>query len=137
MKIIVPLSIFVLSTSLAYAEIIVDVTKIAGKTQKQVAGYLGKETSCSKSKYGRKCLYKKGKTEIVFINGKADWITVDAIDNILFSTTALGSLGLKKAAPSFKNSFTLRWESIQGLSSVSIFKGTSTSDYAYIIVKTK
>ena len=137
MKRIVPTIIFILSISIAHAEVIVDVTKIAGKSQKDVAAYLGKEVSCSKSKYGKKCQYKKGETEIVFIKGKADWITVEGVDNVPFSKSALSTLGLKETYPSFKNNFTLRWEPIQGFRSVSLFKGASMSDYAYIKVKTK
>jgi len=137
MKKAVPTIILVLSVGIAHAEVIVDVTKIAGKSQKDVTAYLGKEISCSKSKYGKKCQFKKGETEIVFIKGKADWITVEGIDNVPFSKSALSALGLREKRPSFKNDFTLRWESIQGLRSVSVFKGTSKSDYAYIKVKTK
>lgn len=137
MKKIVPAIIITLSVGIAHAETIVNVTKIAGKSQKEVAAYLGKEMSCGKSKYGKKCQYKKGETEIVFIKGKADWITVEGINNVPFSKSALSALGLKEKRPSFKNNFTLRWEPIQGLRSVSVFKGASKSDYAYIKVKTK
>lgn len=124
-------------TNLAYAEAIIDVTKIAGKTEAEVSSYLGQPISCGKSKYGKKCQYEKGETEIVFIKGKADWITVEGIDHIPFSKSALIAIGLKEASPSFSNNFTLRWNSIQGLMEVSIFKGASKSDYAYIKVKTK
>jgi len=137
MKKVIPTIILILSAGIAHAEAIVDVTKIAGKTQKDVTAYLGKEISCGKNKYGKKCQYKKGETEIVFIKGKADWITVEGIDNVPFSKSALSALGLKEKSPSFKNNFTLRWEPIQGLLSVSVFKGASKSDYAYIKVKTK
>jgi len=121
----------------ALAEAIVDVTKIAGKSQKDVAAYLGKEISCGKSKFGEKCQYKKGGTEIVFIKGKADWITVEELESVPFSKSALQAIGLKVMRPSFKNNFVLKWEPIQGLRSVSIFKGASNSDYAYIKVKTE
>jgi hypothetical protein len=123
--------------SMAYAEPIVDVLKIAGKSEKQVKSYLGEPKSCSKIKYGNKCQYTKGETEIVFINGKADWITIDGIDSVPFSKSALTVLGLKEVNPSFKNNFTLRWNSIQGLMELSLFKGSANSDYAYIKTKTK
>ena len=116
---------------------VVDVTKIEGKTQAQVSNVLGKPTKCSKSKYGSKCSYSVGETEIVFINGKADWITIEGIDNIPFNSQALKSIGISPIKPSFKNNFTLRWSSIQGLREVSIFKGEKNSDYAYIKVFTK
>ena len=93
---------------------------------------LGEPTNCSKSKYGQKCFYSVAETEIVFINGKADWITVEGIDNIPFNQKALKSIGIAPATPSFKNNFTLRWTSIQGFKEVSIFKGATNSDYAYI-----
>lgn len=79
----------------------------------------------------------KGETEIVFINGNADWITIEDIDEIPFNKSALSAIGLKEARPSFSSNLTLRWNSIQGLMEVSIFKGTSKADYAYIKVKTK
>ena len=137
MKTIVAAIVIVFFVSIVHAETIVDVTKIAGKSQKDIAAYLGKEISCGKSKYGKKCQYKKGETEIVFIKGKADWITIEGIDNVPFSKSAIKALGLKEESPSFKNDSTLRWEPIQGMRSVSVFKGASNSDYAYIKVKTK
>jgi len=119
------------------ADVIIDVTKIAGGKESDVATYLGNPSSCGNSKYGKKCQYEKGDTEIVFIQGKADWITIEGIDHIPFSKTALGALGLKETRPTFSSNFTLRWESIQGLREVSLFKGGASSDYAYIKVKTK
>jgi hypothetical protein len=126
-----------LIASSVYAEPVVDVTKIAGKGEKDVASYLGNPSSCSNSKYGKKCKYAKGETEIVFIHKKADWITIEGIDHVPFSKASLEALGLKEARPSFSSDFTLRWKSIQGLMEVSLFKGAALSDYAYIKVKTE
>lgn len=126
-----------LFTASAFAAPVVDVLKIAGKSKNAVASVLGNELSCGKSKYGEKCQYQKGETEIVFINGKADWITIEGIDHLPFSSKALDAIGLKNTKPTFSNGSTLRWSSIQGLMEVSIFKGASTSDYAYIKVRTK
>lgn len=122
---------------LARAEAIVDVTKLAGKTEKQVAAYLGAPASCGNSKHGKKCQYDKGQTEVIFIGGTADWITVAAIDQVPFSKAALGALGLEETSPSFANAFVMRWESIEGLREVSLFRGASGCDYAYIKVKTQ
>lgn len=126
-----------LFAGLAQAAPVVDVTKIAGKSENEVAKYLGKPSSCGKSKQGKKCQYNKGETEIVFIQGKADWITVEGIDQIPFTNAALVALGLKEAGPAFSNNFTKRWERIEDLREVSLFKGASSSDYAYIKVTTK
>ena len=133
-KLVLSLTLF---SSMSFSSTLIDVVKVAGKNQAQVAEILGKATSCSKSKYGQKCSYTVAETEIFFINGKADWITVEGIDNVPFDNTALKSIGLTPIKPSFKNNFTLRWSSIQGLGEVSIFKGATNSDYAYIKAFTK
>jgi len=126
-----------LFSSVALSSPLIDVAKVAGKIQSQVAELLGQPTNCSKSKYGQKCSYSVAETEIVFINGKADWITIEGIDNIPFNRNVLKSIGISPTKPNFKNNFTLRWSSIQGLKEVSIFKGATNSDYAYIKVFTK
>lgn len=57
--------------------------QIAGKTQSQIAKLYGKPTSAETVKPSRtpcpcpKRIYKGGEIEIVFINGKADWITIN------------------------------------------------------------
>lgn len=135
-KTIIAITILAISST-GYAEMLVDVTKIAGKTKSEINAYLGSPTSCGNSKYGEKCQYEKGEIEIIFINKKADWITIEGIDSVPFSPAALSAIGLKEKKPSFKNNFTLRWDSIQGLNEVSIFKGATNSDYAYIKTKTK
>ncbi len=129
--------LFAVSAITVHSEVVVDITKVAGKTEKEVSTYLGEPTSSKETKYGKKCQYEKGETEIVFIKGNADWITIEGIDDIPFSKSALSAIGLKEAYPTFSDNFTLRWEATQGLLSVSIFKGTKNSDYAYIKVKTK
>lgn len=137
MKNILIFCILTLSSNFALAGEVLDISKIAGKNEKEVSNYLGNPISCSSSKYGKKCQYKKGETEIIFINKKADWITVEAIDNIPFNENAISALGLKTGKPSFSSSNALRWESKQNLLEVSIFKGVSNCDYAYIKVQTK
>jgi len=137
MKQIVFASVIAVASNIAVADAVIDVTKIAGKSKSEITSYLGKPSSCGSSKYGEKCQYKKGETEIVFIAGKADWITVEGVDEIPFSSAVLGALGLEDKTPTFKNDLTLRWEGIQGIMEVSVFKGASASDYAYIKVKTK
>ena len=124
-------------SSQASAEVIIDIFSIAGKSKHEVSEVLGKPTSCGSSKYGEKCQFKKAETEIVFIKGKADWITVEGLDNYPFKNETLKEIGLKQSNPTFSNAFTKRWEYKQGLLSVSLFKGERNSDYAYIKVYTK
>lgn len=123
--------------SVAAAEPIVDITKFAGQSEDRATGYLGAPTTCSKSKHGKKCLYRKGDTEIVYIGGIADWITVGGSGQIPFSKSGLTALGLKEEAPSFSNEFVIRWTNIPGFLEISLFEGSSSADYAYIKVKTK
>ena len=137
MRKILLIALTTFTASIAQAAPVVEVLEIAGKSESEVAAYLGAPSSCGKSKYGKKCQYAKGETEIVFIKGKADWITVEGIDSIPFSKSALAAIGLERASPSFSNNFTLRWNNIQGLMEVSLFKGAAQSDYAYIKTKTK
>lgn len=115
------------------AEPIVDVPKIAGKSLAEVSAILGEPNSCETIKYGRKCFYKVAETEVVFIAGKADWITVNALDKVPYSTDALPLLGFEKRNPSFSNENVIHWENIPGFLEVNINPGEAGSIfYAYI-----
>lgn len=121
---------------LAQAEVVVDVTQIAGKSQKQVAAYLGKPKRCEQIKYGKKCYYKKAQTEVVFINHQADWITVNDMQDAPFALTTIRALGLRFEMPDFTNRHVIRWKNIQGLLSVALNPagpvGEQTVFFAYI-----
>lgn len=120
----------------AIAEVI-DVTQIASKSQKDVQAYLGEPTHCESSKYGPKCYYDKGETEIVFIRNKADWITVEALDDKPFDASILTELGLIPQQPTHQTKHVLRWQHRpEGYLSVSVFPGQTNTDYAYIKVTT-
>ena len=117
--------------------VVVDVSKIAGKSQSDTSALLGAPVSCELVTYGEKCFYRTGNTEIVFISGKADWITVGALDGAPYSSDVLPLLGLKKMDASFSNEHTIRWEEIPGLLEVSIFPGQSGAGYAHIKTATR
>mgnify|MGYP003624254302 FL=1 len=129
--------LLLISGSVQAGEIVLDVPALVGKSKADVSKILGGPISCGSSKYGEKCQFKKAETEIVFIKGKADWVTVEGIDDKPFSDATIQLLGFKAQKPSFSNSFSKRWEPLQGLISVSLFKGSSSSDYAYIKAYTK
>ncbi|MGR9014682.1 MAG: hypothetical protein ACU83U_13670 [Gammaproteobacteria bacterium] len=57
-------------------EVLFDIPKIAGKTEAEVEVLLGEPVFCSKSGATINCSYRDNEIEIVFIDGKADWITV-------------------------------------------------------------
>lgn len=137
MKIIISGILLSLASLNAYSATVIDIPAIAGKNKAEVSSLIGPPLSCSQSKYGEKCSYAKGETEIVFIKGKADWITVEGIDDVPFNQAALEKIGFKNSPPSFKNDFSMRWSGLGGLYEVSLFKGASNSDYAYIKAFTK
>jgi hypothetical protein len=127
------IAIAVLSSQVLLADdTLIDVPGIIGKSEAAVAEMLGQPTECTSTKHGRKCIYEKAETEIVFIKGKADWITVEGIDTLPFNKNTLGSIGIKTQTPSFTNDFTMRWEPLQGMRSISLFGVGGNADYFYI-----
>jgi hypothetical protein len=132
------IAIAVLSSPVLLADdILIDLPGIIGKSESAVAEMVGQPTKCTSTKHGRKCIYEKAETEIVFIKGKADWITVEGIDTLPFNKNALSSIGIKAQAPSYINDFTMRWEYLQGVRSISLFGVGSNADYLYIKVYTE
>ncbi|MGN6153309.1 MAG: hypothetical protein ACTHOH_15095 [Lysobacteraceae bacterium] len=114
------------------AEPIVDVPKIAGKSLAEVSAILGEPTSCEMAKQGKKCLFNTGGTEVVFISGKSDWITVETLDNAPYSSDALPLLGFGKENPVFSSENVIRWSNIPGFEEISIFPSAAGVDYAHI-----
>jgi hypothetical protein len=125
------------SPSLLNAEsLMLDVHTFAGKAQADVAKVLGAPSRKEKSKYGPKLSYRDGKVEVVFIDGKADWITVSGMSAVPFDSNSIEALGLKPAVPNFKNEFVIRWEPHTTYKSVLVFPAGKFVDYAYIKVFT-
>lgn len=59
------------------AGVLFDIPKLAGKTQAEVEVLLGEPIFCAKSESALNCSFQEDEIEIVFIDGKADWITVN------------------------------------------------------------
>ena len=102
----------------------------------QISG-IGKPSKQEKTKSGPKLYYKDGKVEVVFINGKADWITVSGMSGVPFDANAIEALGLKPEPPTFKNSFLIRWEPHSTYHSISVIGLNGKVDYAYVQVVSK
>lgn len=84
------------------------------------------------------CNYDEGESEIVFINGTADWITINNMGSAPYSAGALEYLGISKKSPDFKSKENgIRWNNIHGLREVLIFPFGQYIFYAYIKVFTK
>jgi hypothetical protein len=126
------------SVVLASAEPIINIELIAGKTPADVAKILGKPSQQSKTKYGPKAVYKNGKIEVVFIDGKADWITVYEMEGISFDAKAIEVLGLKAEPPTSQNAYGIHWEPHRLYNSIAIFPLDKIKvAYAYVKVATK
>lgn len=111
---------------------IVDVPGIAGKSRREVAARLGEPTACETVKQGTACSFIPGATTVVFIAGRADWITVEALDGAPYSEHVLPLLGLDRAAATFSSAHSLRWTSCPGLLEVNVFPAGEGVEYAYI-----
>lgn len=118
---------------------ILQISQVTGRSETVVAKTLGKPTACEPSKYGRRCEYQKppARYEVVFIKGKADWITIEdpRIDNAL---TAPVWIGLPAKPVDVATSEVLRWSGLGGLLEVSSFKGAGGKpSYLYIKSSTR
>jgi hypothetical protein len=87
----------------------------------------------------QKATYQNGKYEVVFINGLADWITINKTLAYRLNDSVIEYLGLPKVAPTFSNpKAVIRWEEIVGLREVSAFNnGDDRVAYFYIKCTTK
>ena len=120
-----------------FADPVVDIPKIAGKEPATVEKLLGKPTEGEKTKHGKTLVYQKGKVEIVYIKGKADWITVNDLNDVTFDETAIKALGIEAAKPNIREPMVIRWEPAGKLASVAVFELDGKVDYAYVKAATK
>lgn len=109
---------------------------VAGRTQAEVATVLGEPSSCEEGKYGKKCFFKDGDVEIVFINEAADWITVTP-EAVPFNKFSLIALGLDPQAADAVGVDQLHWSSIEGIRSVDAHKTGANVWYFYIKTSTE
>ena len=115
-----------------------DVKTIIGKTPEQVETILGKAETTEKVKPSKtpcpcdKKTYKKGEVEIVFMDGKADWITL-RISDLPYDKKSIHRIGLNDNEPTFNNMNVTRWTDLNGLKEISMFNnGSQQVDYFYI-----
>jgi hypothetical protein len=70
------------------------IADIAGRSEAEVAARLGPPWDCEASRYSRRCRYAPGATEIVYIDGRADWLTVRALGEAALDDEVLKRIGL-------------------------------------------
>lgn len=118
-------------------KLILDLTKIANKTEKEVEAIIGKAEKTEKVKgypcentNCQKALYNSEKIEIIFKEGKANRITINGISDFTSDENALENFGLQNEKPTFINpTNVIRWENTQNFAEISFF-----TDYALVQV---
>ncbi len=118
-----------------------NVTKIAKQPKDVVDAYLGtpnfhetispSNAPCPCEKYS----YKESNIEIVFMNNKADWITVYKMNEIKYdSASILKALGLKYTTPFLQDDYVIKWNDFDGFDQLSAF-GDGKGQLSYIFLK--
>lgn len=125
-------------------EIIIDIKTIIGKNQEEIEKILGKPESGEKVSPSRtpckeepcqKNYYKNNEFEfeIVFINDKADWITIHNVSNFESNEENITLLGLPQSNPTYNTGMDIGWESSNDIHEIMFFKTTENKlDYIYI-----
>jgi hypothetical protein len=126
-----------LSLGIASASPIIEIKTVAGKTAEEVEIVLGAPSQTEETKQGIKNFYLDDAVEIVFIDGKADWITITPTKITPFTKESLVELGLEVRLPTFSNEHVLRWEPYGAYHSVSMAPGPDGVDFFYVMIKTK
>jgi len=121
---------------------LVDVPTLAGKDEAAVAKLLGKPAGGDKTKYGPKKLYKLRGTdvEVVFINGKADWLTITPSKDapVPFGPACGQAIGIPAGiGPDHVTSQAITWNNAPGLLSVTASPAGGSVWYWYVKVKTR
>ncbi|MBA3036324.1 MAG: hypothetical protein FP814_07505 [Desulfobacterium sp.] len=94
----------------SFGQTIVSIPDIAGKTPQEVAKILDDPTAKEVVNPSRtpcpcdKLTYNNGQIEIVFIKGRADWITVNSMNDAAYSKNSLSLLGIAARDPDISNS---------------------------------
>jgi hypothetical protein len=111
---------------------LVDMSQIAGKNADEVQAVLGAPEECEDALYSRRCRYSPGRTEIQFINGKADWITVNGWSDEELAPEALDRIGIRPAEPEEESATELIWRDSSGYKEVRLVGGDGRLSYARI-----
>ena len=115
---------------------VVKIPEIAGRSMEELRALLGPPERCEASRYSSRCTYAPGRTEVVFIAGKADWITVNELGETPFKPAALGRLGLPASTPLLSSEAQLGWKDVAGLKEVSLVGSGERVEFARVKVAT-
>lgn len=111
------------------------IADIAGKAEAEVAAVLGPPWNCESTLHSRRCSYAPGSTEIVYIDGKADWLTVTALGESPLDDALLMRIGLKAAKPGIASDEERVWTDLAGLREVRAYGVPERAQFLRIKVK--
>lgn len=111
------------------------IAEIAGRTEAEVAAVLGPPWQCTSSRYSRRCHYAPGSTEVVYIDGKADWLTVTALGEAPLDEQLLMRIGLQPVRPGTASGEEWVWASLGGLREVRAYGTPERAQFLRIKVK--
>lgn len=111
------------------------IVEVAGKTEAEVAAALGPPWNCESTLYSRRCSYAPGSTEVVYIDGRADWLTVNALGEAPLDDAILMRIGLKAAKPSSANDEERVWTDLAGLRELRAVGSAQRVEFLRIKVK--
>lgn len=95
--------------------VILRIPELAGRTAAELEGRLGAPGRCEDSLYSRRCRYSHAATQVLFIDGKADWFLVPFGDSgYPLVPEALAALGLPEGKPTQSSKRELVWEGLAG-----------------------
>lgn len=111
------------------------IADVAGKTEAEVAAVLGPPWSCESTLYSRRCSYAPGSTEIVYIDSRADWLTVNALGESALDDALLMRIGLNAAKPGSASDEERVWTGLSGLREVRAVGTPERAQFLRIKVK--
>lgn len=117
------------------ADRVIDVRPLAGQSEAGVQAMLGAPTGCEDVAQGRKCTYARGQTQVVYIDGMADWITISDLGGAPFAPATLSRIGLGEATPEVEEADLIRWDNVGGFREISLFPGQG-GRADYLLIKT-
>lgn len=106
----------------------------AGKPRGEAESVVGKPYDCEQSLHSERCRYPQG-IEIVYIDGRADWITVSfGYGRHPLAAETLQQLGLAVTPPQQADPHRLRWTQLPGLRELELVGDDNGAIYARIKV---
>lgn len=95
---------------------------LAGQAEIGIRSALGNPSACEDVPKGRRCRYAQGGTDVVYVDGIADWIVVDDLGGAPFSAAALARVGLPVDEDPLESTPQLiRWQNLAGFREVTLY----------------